>query len=60
MQLGMSAKCQKRTFRYSFDHFVGDEEHARRNGEAERFSGREVDDELEFGRLQHRQVGLRV
>ena len=40
-----------------FDHLVGDGEHARRNGEAERLSGRAVDDELEFGRLQHRQVG---
>ena len=28
-----------------------------RNSEAERFGGREVDDELEFGRLHHRQVG---
>jgi len=29
-------------------------EHACRNGEAERLSGRTVDDELEFGRLQYR------
>ena len=40
-----------------FDHLVGDGEHACRNGEAERLSRRSVDDELEFGRLQHRQVG---
>ena len=53
----MSALCQKRTFRHSFDHLVGDGEHVRRNGEAERLGGREVDDELEFGRLQHWQVG---
>ena len=33
----------------SFDHLVGDGEHTRRNGEAERFGSREVDNELEFG-----------
>src|SRR5215471_9064064 len=40
-----------------FDHLVGDGEHACRNGEAELLSRRSVDNELEFGRLQHRQVG---
>jgi hypothetical protein len=39
---------------HSFDHFVGDREHARRNGDAERFGGREIDDKLKLGRLQHR------
>src|ERR1035441_5754424 len=58
----MSALCQKQTHAMKqitslFDHLVGDGEHARRYGEAERLSGRAVDDELEFGRLQHRQVG---
>jgi len=53
----MSALGHKRTFCHSLDHLVSDGEHARRNGEAERFGSREVDDELEFGRLQHRQVG---
>ena len=52
----MSAKCQKRTYDKLFDHVVGDGKHARRNGEAERLGSREVDDKLEFGRLQHRQV----
>ena len=47
--------CNKK--RLLFDHLVGDGEHGRRNGEAERLSGRAVDDELEFGCLQHRQVG---
>jgi hypothetical protein len=40
-----------------FDHLVGDGEHSGRNGEAERLGGLEVDDELEFRRLQHRQLG---
>src|SRR5215813_2668177 len=39
------------------DHPVGDCEDARRNFKAERFGGLEVDDEFEFGRLHHRQVG---
>ena len=39
-----------------FDHLIGDGEHACGNGETERFGGRAVDDELEFGCLQHRQV----
>src|SRR5215472_18671574 len=52
----MSAKCQKRTYRNLFDHLVGDGEHACGNGEAERPGSRAVDDELEFGCLQHRQV----
>jgi len=34
-----------------FNHVVGDREHARWNGEAERPCGFEVDDQLEFGRL---------
>src|SRR5262249_8668433 len=52
---------QKRTFCAAakmalFDHLIGDGEHACGNGEAERLGGRAVDDELEFGCLQHRQV----
>ena len=39
---------------HSFDHLVGDGEHARRDGEAERPGGLHVDDQLEFGRLQYR------
>jgi hypothetical protein len=38
-------------------HLVGDGEHARRHLDAERLRGLQVQDELEFGRLQHRQFG---
>jgi hypothetical protein len=39
------------------DHRVGAREERRRHGEAERPGGLQVDDDIEFGRLQHRQVG---
>src|ERR1700751_5234889 len=42
---------------HSFDHLVGDGQHARRNGQTKRPGGLEVDDELELGRLLHRQIG---
>ncbi len=41
----------------SFDHLVGDGGHRWRNVEAERRRGLEMDDQLEFSRLHHRQVG---
>src|SRR5262249_43427617 len=40
----------------SFDHLVGDREHARRNVETKRLGGLEIDDELELGRLNDRKV----
>src|SRR6185295_20284401 len=40
-----------------FDHFIRDGNEPRWNGEAERLGGLEIDDELEFGRLQDRQIG---
>src|SRR5215471_5875663 len=40
----------------SFDHLVGDGEQPRREGQAKRFRGLQVDDELEFGGPQHWQV----
>jgi hypothetical protein len=41
---------------YSLDHLVGNGEHARRNGEAKRLGGLEIDDQLEFGGLLDRQI----
>src|SRR5262245_59468050 len=41
----------------SFDHLVGASEQGRWDFEAKCFRGREVDDDLEFGRRLHRQVG---
>ena len=41
----------------SLDHLVGDGEHPWRHLDAERSRSLKVDDKLEFGRLQHRQVG---
>jgi hypothetical protein len=53
----MSAKCQKRTFRHSFDHLVGAGEQRRRNREAQRLGSLEIDHQLVFGRRLHRQIG---
>ena len=42
----------------SFDHhLVGNREQSRRHLDAKRSRRFQVDDEFEFGRLQHRQVG---
>jgi hypothetical protein len=40
-----------------FDHLVGEREQLVGNFKAERLCGFEVDDQLEFGRLQNRKVG---
>ena len=42
--------------RNSPDHLVGLEEEGRRDGEAERLRGLEVDDQLELGGLLYREV----
>ena len=40
-----------------FDHLIGGGEQRRRHSKAEHPGGRGVDDQLEFRRLQHRQIG---
>src|SRR5689334_12531716 len=55
----MSAKCHKPTsldFEL-FDDLIGGTDKGRRHIQAERLGGFQVDDEMEFGRLLHRQVG---
>ena len=39
------------------DYLVGNRQQRFRDGDAERLGGREIDDELELGRLHDRQVG---
>ena len=39
-----------------FDHLIGGDQHARRNGEAKRLSSLEVDHELKFRRGLHWQI----
>src|SRR6266567_2274603 len=42
---------------HSLDHLVGEREHIVGDRDAERLCGLEIDDKLELGGLQHRQVG---
>ena len=43
-------------YRY-FDHLVGGHLHDQRRREAERLGGLEIDDQLEFGRLDYWKIG---
>ena len=57
-----AALCQKRTHALQqndglLEHLVGEREHAGRNSEGVRFGGLEINNQLEFGRLHHRQLG---
>ena len=47
----------QRTFRVLFDHVIGNREDTRRNSQAKRLRGFQVDDEFKLGRLHYRQVG---
>ena len=51
--------CHKRKSPHLIDHFVGDRQCVRRNGEAQRLSRLHVDDQLEFVRRLNRQVARR-
>src|SRR5712672_1958701 len=58
----MSVSCQKRTHTplqtvSSFDHLVGAGEQRGWHSEAEGLGGRQIDHELELGRLLDRQIG---
>src|SRR6476659_2441376 len=58
----MSVKCQSATCAPQqnsplFDHLVGADEKRWRNGQADRFSCGQVDNEIELGRLLDRKVG---
>ena len=56
------AKCQKETnapqqIAYLFDHLIGAREQCGWNRDAERLRRLQVDNQLDLGRLLHRQVG---
>jgi len=59
VQLGMSALGQKRTFGTPalFDHLLSATGQGQRHSDAERFSGLQIDVQLDFSSLLHRQFG---
>jgi hypothetical protein len=56
VQKGTSALGQKGTFRHSFNQLVGAQQECLANFQAERLCGRQIDDEVELGRLLDRDV----
>src|SRR5262249_59373036 len=44
------------SFAFSFDHLVGEREQRRRNLQAQRLGGAQIDDKMKLGLLQDRQV----
>ena len=51
-----AAMCQERTCSHSFQNIVGDCQQSGRNFDAQPFSGLQIDDECELGRLFDRKV----
>src|SRR6516162_4299598 len=56
-EVNQSSWAGPRAFMHSFDQRVGARDERRRNLEAERLRGFQIDDQFEPGRLQHRQIG---
>jgi hypothetical protein len=59
LRMLLPAVCHKETYAAQqiallFDHLIGAGEQRRRNGEPERLSGRQVNDEVKLGRLLDR------
>jgi len=52
----MSALCQKQTSAASFDHLVSAGEQRRRNINAKRARGLQIDDKIKFGCLKNWQI----
>src|SRR5262249_57405638 len=56
-EVNQSSWAGTRAFMHSFDQRVGARDERRRNFEAERLRGFQIDGQFEPGRLQHRQIG---
>src|SRR5215472_3573900 len=53
----LALRCRKGAIHPSFNHLVGGRKQRRWNGETKRSGSRNVDDEIELGRLHHWKVG---
>src|SRR6516164_8804280 len=56
-EVPLAAMSSRSNLASLLDHLVSAGEHRRRHLNAERFGGRQIDDEIEFGWLLNRQVG---